>query len=199
MYHRFPVVAMAVRERRARDHMGRGPPLSVNQTVGVIHRGWLMNENMVDVLIYLYENYMDGDGQPPVEQRDLEDELTQAGFTQGEIDKALRWLDELALGVEAPRYHAHAPDAIRVYSEHECRKLDMEARGALMLLEHDGILDPVSRELVIDRLLAIDHPHVLVDEVRWVALLVLMNQPGREDAFMRLEDMVYGDAPRQLH
>ncbi|MBK1718224.1 DUF494 family protein [Thiocystis violacea] len=158
-----------------------------------------MNENMVDVLIYLYENYMDGEGQPPVEQRDLEDELAQAGFTQGEIDKALRWLDELAVGVDAPQYHAHTLGAIRIYSDTECEKLDVDARGMLMSLEHNGILDPISRELVIDRLLAIDHPQVLVEEVKWVALLVLMNRPGREDAFTQLEDMVYNDEPVYLH
>ncbi|MTW19993.1 DUF494 family protein [Allochromatium palmeri] len=158
-----------------------------------------MNENMVDVLIYLYENYMDGEDQPPVEQSDLEDELTQAGFSQGEIDKALHWLDELALGVEAVHDHTLTPGAIRVYNEVECEKLDLEARGMLMSLEHSGILDPVSRELVIDRLLAIDHPQVLVEEVKWVALLVLMNRPGREEAFDQLEEMLYADEPPRLH
>ena len=158
-----------------------------------------MNENMVDVLIYLYENYMDGEQQPPVEQSDLEDELSQAGFSQGEIDKALRWLDELALGVEAAHEHGPVSSSIRVYSERECEKLDLEARGMLMSLEHSGILDPVSRELVIDRLLAIDHPQVLVEEVKWVALLVLMNRPGREEAFDQLEEMLYADEPVYLH
>ncbi len=162
-----------------------------------------MNENMVDVLIYLYENYMDGESQPPVEQRDLEDELAQAGFSQGEIDKALRWLDELAVGVDAiedrDQDPVHAPGAIRVYCDDECQKLDTEVRGMLLSLEQHGILDPVSRELVIDRLLAIDHPQVLVDEVKWVALLVLMNRPGREDAFSQLEGMVYSEDPVYLH
>jgi Smg protein len=158
-----------------------------------------MSENMVDVLIYLYENYMDGEGQPPVAQSDLEDELAQAGFSQGEIEKALRWLDELATEVAAPPYHDHALGAMRIYSEEECSKLDLDVRGLLCSLEHSGILDPVSRELVIDRLLAIDHPHVLEEEAKWVALLVLMNRPGREDAFSQLEDMVYREEPSYLH
>ena len=38
-----------------------------------------MYENMVDVLIYLYENYMDGESQPPTDQGALEHELTEAG------------------------------------------------------------------------------------------------------------------------
>ncbi len=158
-----------------------------------------MYENMVDVLIYLYENYMDGEGQPPADQGALEDELTQAGFTLPEIEKALLWLDELAAGVDVPQYHDHTHGSIRVYSESECLKLDVESRGLLLFLEQNGILDPVSRELVIDRLLAIDNTLVSLDELKWVVLLVLMNRPGREDAFSQMEELVYNDEPVYLH
>ncbi len=124
-----------------------------------------MYENMVDVLIYLYENYMDGEGQPPVNQSELEDELAQAGFSNPEIEKALRWLDELAAGADT-QYQDHKVGSIRIYVEDECAKLDLEARGFLVFLEQSGILDPASRELVIERALAIDHPVVAVDEAQ---------------------------------
>ncbi|NCA68849.1 MAG: DUF494 domain-containing protein [Sphingobacteriia bacterium] len=158
-----------------------------------------MYENMVDVLIYLYENYMDGETSPPADQGELEDELVQAGFTPAEIEQALTWLDELAAGVERPQYHDHTLGSIRVYDEAESRKLDVDARGLLLFLEQIGILDPVSRELVIDRLLAIEHASVSLEEVKWVVLLVLMSRPGREDAFSRMEDLVYNDEPIYLH
>jgi Smg protein len=158
-----------------------------------------MYENMVDVLIYLYENYMDGESKAPTDQGELEEELSQAGFTAGEIQKALRWLDELAAGVDKPQYHAHRAHSIRIYAEAECAKLDVEARGLLLFLEQTGILDPVGRELVIDRVLAIDHAAVSVDELKWVVLLVLMNRPGHEDAFSQMEDLVYNDEPTVIH
>ena len=158
-----------------------------------------MYENMVDVLIYLYENYMDGESQPPRDQGELEDELTQAGFTNAEIRKAFQWLDELAEGADTPHCHPHTGGSLRIYSEAECAKLDLEARGLLLFLEQNGILDPVSRELVIDRVLAIDHAGVSVDEIKWVVLLVLMNRPGREAAFTRMEDLVYTEEPDLLH
>jgi len=158
-----------------------------------------MYENMVDVLIYLYENYMDGEEQPPVDQGALEDELSRAGFTNAEIDKALRWLDELAEGVERPHYQEDRCGSIRVYTEDECETLDLEARGLLLSLEQSGILDPVSRELVIERLLAIDHPLVSLEDVKWVVLLVLMSRPGREDAFSQMEELVYSEAVTYLH
>ena len=158
-----------------------------------------MYENMVDVLIYLYENYMDGESQPPADQGELEDELTQAGFSNTEIRKALQWLDELAAGVDTHHCHPHTGGSTRVYGEAECAKLDLEARGLLLFLEQNGILDPESRELVIDRALAIDHAGVSVDELKWVVLLVLMNRPGREAAFTQMEDLVYNEEPGLLH
>lgn len=158
-----------------------------------------MYENMVDVLIYLYENYMDGESHPPSNQDELEDELTQAGFTNGEIEKALRWLDELAAGAEVAPCPSCTDLAMRIYSEVECAKMDIEARGLLLFLEQGGILDPVSRELVVDRALAIDHEAVSVEELKWVVLLVLMNRPGREAAFSQMEDLVYNEAPLRQH
>jgi Smg protein len=158
-----------------------------------------MYDNMVDVLIYLYENYMDGEDQPPTDQGELEDELSQAGFSNREIHKALRWLDELAARAETPPCHGHAVGSIRVYTVDESAKLDLDARGFLHFLEQNGFLDPATRELAIDRALAIDHGTVGVDELKWVVLLVLMNRPGREDAFTQMEDLVYNDEPEYLH
>ena len=47
-----------------------------------------MNENLIDVLIYIYENYMDSEESVPVDQVTLEEELLQAGFQEGEVSKA---------------------------------------------------------------------------------------------------------------
>jgi Smg protein len=162
-----------------------------------------MYENMVDVLIYLYENYMDGESRPPVDQDELESELSDAGFSSSEISEALTWLDELASRMASTRMASaeDAPrgvDAMRIYTDAECRKLDLDARGMLLFLEQSGILDPLSRELVIDRALAIEQNAVSVDELKWIVLLVLLNRPGRESALSQMEDLIYGD-PVCLH
>ncbi|MGD8208119.1 MAG: DUF494 domain-containing protein [Thiohalocapsa sp.] len=159
-----------------------------------------MYENMVDVLIYLYENYMDGESRARMDQDELEVELSEAGFAKGEIAAALSWLDELASrmaagGDECPP----VVDAMRIYTQAECVKLDLDARGMLLFLEQSGILDPLSRELVIDRALAIEQSSVSVDELKWVVLLVLLNRPGRESALSQMEELVYSDQPLYLH
>ena len=158
-----------------------------------------MFEDVVEVLIYLYENYMDGETPPPNDPSELKDELTQAGFSGGEVDKALLWLDELAERLGDDDHRPHAPHAIRIYTDDEQIRLDADARGLLLFLEQNGILDPVSRELAIERALALESDSLSVDELKWIVLLVLMNRPGREDAFTQMEDMVYNTTPDLLH
>lgn len=158
-----------------------------------------MEENLVDVLIYLFENYMEGETQAPTDQRQLEDELAQAGFSKGEIQKAFHWLDELADGAKAAEGFTSTDRSMRIYDETESVQLDVDARGLLLSLEQKRILDPISRELVVERALALEHQPVTLDELKWIAMLVLMNRPGREAAFTQMEDLVYNEGLHTLH
>lgn len=160
-----------------------------------------MNENLIDVLIYIYENYMDSEESVPVDQVTLEEELLQAGFQQGEVNKAFDWLDELAWrqGSLADYSHASPLRSIRIFSELERQKIDLDIQGMLLNLEHMGILDPMSRELVIERCMAIETEELSADDVKWVVLLVLLNQPGQENAFALMEELVYNGEPPYLH
>ena len=54
-----------------------------------------MKENVIDVLMYLFETYVDIDENSETDQSELRLELLQAGFSDGEIENALLWLDEL--------------------------------------------------------------------------------------------------------
>ncbi|MCG8124163.1 MAG: DUF494 domain-containing protein [Candidatus Thiodiazotropha taylori] len=158
-----------------------------------------MNENVVDILIYLYENYMDGEQAPPTDQHELRDELIQAGFPSTEISKAFDWLDELAENAQDQQHDTRQSHSLRIFTEEETTRLDVDSRGLLMFLEQNEILTLAARELVIDRALALDTAVITEEELKWIILLVLMNQPGQEAAFARMEDMVYNEAPVFLH
>lgn len=159
-----------------------------------------MYENIVDVLIYLYENYMDGDSPPPTDQSRLREELSSAGFGIGEIDKAIAWLDELANRTVESHFGApRIPVSMRIYTEEECRKLELESRGFLLSLEHHGIIDSETRELAIDRALALQTETIGLDEMKWIILLVLMSRPGQEEAMVHMENLLYDDQPTYLH
>ncbi len=160
-----------------------------------------MNENLIDVLIYIYENYMDSEESVPVDQITLEEELLQAGFQEGEVRKAFNWLDELAWRQGSLlEYGTSAPNrSVRVFCDREQQKMDLEIQGMLLTLEQSGILDPMSRELVIERCMAIETEELTTDDVKWVVLLVLLNQPGQENAFALMEELVYNGEPPYLH
>lgn len=158
-----------------------------------------MNENVVDILIYLYENYMDNDQPPPSNQEDLHEELVAAGFPEDEIYKAFQWLDELALQRDSGGLRPQTENSIRIYTEQEIAKMDHNCRGLLLFLEQNSILDQANREFVIERTMALDSPIIKVDDLKWVVLMVLMNQPGQETAFAQMEDLVYNDQPLYLH
>ena len=158
-----------------------------------------MTDTMVDVLIYLYENYMDGDTPPPNDQGELMDELAMAGFPNQEVEKAIQWLDELALIQSDSETKSPRVNAIRIYTDEERLRLDVDCRGFLLYLEQNEMLDPVSREMVIERAMALDGQLISEEELKWIVLLVLMNRPGQELAFARMEDFVYNEIPAYLH
>lgn len=155
-----------------------------------------MKENVFDVLIYLFERFMEGDADEQPNSDEVRVDLMEAGFPQAEITKALDWLDTLTK--HQPIQTVSTP-AFRVFCAEEMARLDAEGRGLLMFLEQCGILTPASRELVIDRVMAIDEQHLSLENLKWMVLMVLFSQPDEELAFARMEHLVYGLLPAYLH
>lgn len=157
-----------------------------------------MKETILDVLLYLFEHYFYDDPDAVRDRDSLQNGLIQAGFSPAEIHKAFDWLDELARqrpAVSAPRLQT----PVRVYSEPELDRLDIECRGFLMFLEHSGVIDADQRELVLDRVMALDQDEVDVDDLKWVVLMVLFNQPGSEAAYAWMESQMFEDEPEPVH
>lgn len=161
----------------------------------------MMKENVLDVLMYLFENYLDEEIALEQDDEKLKLELVEAGFGHSEINKALEWLEGLTLLQEhsADRMPTVATASTRVFSHLEMEKLDVECRGFLQFLEQVGVLDQVSRELVIDRVMALDTDEIDLETLKWVVLMVLFNQPGQEAAFAWMEGLVLDDMSNLLH
>ena len=158
-----------------------------------------MNETVLDVLMYLFENFSDQEYEHAPDQMVLRDELLQAGFGELEIDRALDWLEELAATDAQPFANKPAQRSVRMFSARELARLDTECRGYIVYLEQVGILNPVQRELILDRLMALDSLDIDVEQVKWVVLMVLFSQPGEEAAFARMEDLVFEEDAGALH
>lgn len=152
-----------------------------------------MKEKVLDVLMYLFENYMEDGQELESDQEALIIELSQAGFPQGEISKAFTWLEELSdlrdalpIGMIA----ANKSSSFRHFSVAEIAKIDSRCRGFLLALEQQGVLDPLAREIVIDRVTALEADEIDMEQLKWVVLMVLFNQPGQEHAYNMLEDII---------
>ena len=159
-----------------------------------------MKEGVLDILIYLFENYFDAetdDGFEP-DRETLKLELERAGFPATRSGTRAG----LARGPRADPDRLHpAPTtrAIRVFAALEQARLDTDCRGYLVYLEQVGILSPTQREIVIDRLMALDGDEIDIEQLKWVVLMVLFSQPGQETAFSRMEDLVFEDRSGAIH
>ena len=157
-----------------------------------------MKENVFDVLMYLFENYYMDDDNPVAPDRDsVQQELSKAGFPLDEIDRAFNWMEGLASAPSA--VSTQAKRSIRMFSEAEMNRLDTECRGFILYLEQMGVLTPTSRELAIDRAMALENEYFDIDQMKWVIMMVLFNQPGEEAAYAWVEDLVFDNMASGLH
>ena len=157
-----------------------------------------MKDNVLELLIYLFENYMSTDEEPRPDRNTLKTELDKAGFPEPDIDRALEWLDGLS-GEQLGKVAEATARAVRVFSSQELLRLDTDVRGYLMYLENVHILSGTQRELVIDRLMALEADEIDIEQVKWVVLMVLFNQPGQESAYAQMEDLVFEERSDALH
>ena len=155
-----------------------------------------MENTVFDILVYVFDHYMSEELPASAEREDIARDLESAGFRGVNVERALDWLADLA--DERGRPGLGANDcAFRLYSPKESARLDAACQGLLLSLERGGILSATQREIVIDRLLALESEELNVEQVKWVVLMVLSCQPGEEAACELMEDMVY-DLPIQV-
>lgn len=127
---------------------------------------------MFDILYYLFENYFDSGGYPDSET--LTRKLSMAGFNDEDIHEALDWLSELA-----QQDNNGYPDtlteskSIRCFSTLEMEKIDTEGRGFIIFLEQSGIINPLQREQLIDRVIALDEDSSSLEKIKLIVLTEL--------------------------
>ncbi|WP_029685274.1 DUF494 family protein [Tatumella saanichensis] len=159
---------------------------------------------MFDVLMYLFETYIhtDTETEAQVDQERLTDDLTDAGFSQQDIVNALQWLEKLAdyqEGLVEPIQMTGDPLSMRIYTAEECQVLDAECRGFLLFLEQVSVLNLDTREMVIERVTALDTREFELDDLKWIILMVLFNIPGCEDAYQQMEELLFDANDSILH
>ena len=130
---------------------------------------------MYEILVFLFENCQQAELAHDRER--VAKKLSAAGFEDSDITEALHWLAGMALtpcraGKPLPDAHS----SFRAYAPRELAKLDAHCRGFLLTLEHSGILNADTSELVIERALAASGDALSLEQLKLVVLMVLWNQ-----------------------
>ena len=157
---------------------------------------------MFDVLVYVYENYWQGDACPA--EHLLSRRLTAAGFESDEIEAALVWLNGLNTAAQSTQiylpqmpaqlsnaaieHHSAAPESMRAYSPTEQDHLGANALGFLSFLHTANVLSPQMREIVIDRAMASPGSPLELDDLKIIVLMVYWSF-GQEPDSLILDEL----------
>jgi len=154
--------------------------------------------SVLDILIYVFDRYMLVE-MPEVPRREhLARDLERAGFARAKVERALDWLTDLAFREERAAQAEAPARGVRVFTDGELMRLSTECRGLLLTLERAQVVNAQQREIVIERMLALDADEPDTEQLKWVVLMVLSSQPGCEQAVERLGGLMLeanGNAP----
>ncbi len=148
--------------------------------------------SVLDILIYVFDRYMLVEAPAVPRREHLARDLERAGFARAKVERALDWLTDLAFRQEraAPAQTRARAHGVRVFADGELMRLSTECRGLLLTLERAQVLTAQQREIVIERMLALDADEPDTEQLKWVVLMVLSSQPGSESAVERLSGLM---------
>lgn len=155
-----------------------------------------MKDGILDVLMYIYERFIVTEDLLQESEPELMEDLIAAGFNPSAIGKALNWLEELLKHEENQTslfVKKQNPLALRIFTQDEDYKISLKAKKMLRSLEKAGILTEESRELVIDRLMALEGS-IEPEHVKNVILMILFDQLRANSLLPAVENL-----ENQLH
>ncbi len=163
----------------------------------------IIKQSVVDVLMFLFERYLDDEPTETSRVTDKRDSiqirLEEMGFHNQEINQAFDWLEDLADLQDKQQFSPVHETSTRIYSKEEKKLIDMESIGFLNFLEQTNILTPVTRELILDRVVALGHP-LDAEQLKWIIMIVLHTYPGEENTLaLIMEDFIFDETIDQLH
>ena len=157
---------------------------------------------MFEVLVYVYENFLQGDACPEPPQ--LQHKLSAEGFEEEDVQDALTWLTALNLATsECPPARetlpAPSPDSLRIYSVAEQDHLGARCLAYIGFLERAGYLNALQREIVLERAMAARHDPVLdLNDLRIIVLMVYWSLGIVPDALL-LDELCGYSCGQRVH
>jgi Smg protein len=87
---------------------------------------------------------------------------------------------------------------IRLYTDFEEQRISPEGLRFLAFWEHNKVITPIEREMIIDRVLALGRKNLPLEKVKLIVLMVLWSQHDDLDP-MLIEDLLTPSDAAQAH
>jgi|TARA_B110000114_G_scaffold55016_1_gene58572 Smg protein len=149
---------------------------------------------MLDLLIYLFENYIST--KPKLNMNAITVELEEAGFNNKDISSAFDWFNHLEKLTNGPELTNK--NSIRVLSHKEYEKISKEGFTFLTFLLNAKILNPTEFEVILDQIMILNQKYINIDEMRWIVMMTLWKS-GKENSYLFVEDSLFHNKRTQLH
>lgn len=159
-----------------------------------------MQHEMLALLMFILHHC---EAHTPGEMPDLADmvaELEHEGFGRDAILNAFNWWSELIFTQDnSENMLIAARRSLRVFNAEEVRRISTEARGFLTFLDNISVLELVELESIIERALLLDEDEITLEQIKWVVLMVVMNETEREAFDDLLQDVDFNPCSLAVH
>ena len=157
---------------------------------------------MFEVLIYMFENYIDTRYRP--DDTTLSRELFAAGFEEDDISGAFDWFNQLELMSDQPDVFGKASHAnTRIFTDIELSKISGESIGFVLFLVQANILNTAQRELVLELAMNLPQAKINIEEMRWIVLMTTWGAsksgPDKTKEYLFIEDVLINKQKPTLH
>ena len=156
-------------------------------------------EAFLDVLLYLFEYYSDEHETKRNSELQIRNELVVAGFQEDMIEHAMDWVAVFNQPTNNIDIQPPKKLSVRVLNDKEKTLLNEECQNYIARLEKFGLLSPLKRELLIDKLMAIGFEPLDIEVVKALSILMLFQEPGIDVKFHTLEANSFWDEPLTLN
>jgi Smg protein len=157
---------------------------------------------MFEVLVYMFENYIDTQFRP--DDSTLSRELSAAGFDEEDINGAFDWFNQLESSTEKPELFQQARHAnTRIFTDLELKKISGESIGFILFLVDAKILNSAQRELVLELAMSLPQAEISIEEMRWIVLMTTWGAsktgPDKTKEYLFIEDVLLNKQKPTLH
>ena len=157
---------------------------------------------MFEVLVYMFENYIDTHFRP--DESTLSRELFAAGFDEQDINGAFNWFKQLEVMSETPEiFDTPCRANTRIFTDAEMHKITGESLGFILFLVQANILNTTQRELVLDLAMNLPQLKIGIEEMRWIVLMTTWGAsktgPDKTKEYLFIEDALLNKEKPTLH